>query len=538
MSPPRALSPSRSLTPRPASAASAPPTACPSPSPPPPPPPPPPLSSRPPPPPAGAPFTLTATGTNFAANSVVQLNGSPRPTSFVTPTQLTATILASDIASAGAPALTVFTPAPGGGTSGAQTLSVTGPALAVSATSVPPGASLTATLTNPPGNASDWLGLALVGSPATSYVQYVYVTSLPGTTSKTWSLTMPTTLGQYEVRLYPNNGYLVAATSPAVTVANIHPTPTISSLSPASIAAGSAAFPLTVTGTGFVPGATATVGGLPRRPLRLQQRAPRHHRPPARSHPDQYRADHRRQRRRPLYPHRHRHQLRRQLRRPTQWQPAPHLLRHPHPAHRHHPRQRHRQRRRPRPHRLHPRPRRWHLRRPDPQRDRPGPRRECHQCAAGCIPDRDTHQSARQCLGLARAGARRLPRHQLCPVRLRHLTARHHVENLVAHDADHPRPVRGPALPQQRLPRRSHQPRRHRRQYPPHPDHLEPQPGQHRRRQRRLPPHRHRHRLRPRRHRHRRRPAPHPDLRLRHPAYPRPPGHRCRHPGHCPHPGH
>src|SRR6266545_4668393 len=179
MSPPRALSPSRSLTPRPASAASAPPTACPSPSPPPPPPPPPPLSSRPPPPPAGAPFTLTATGTNFAANSVVQLNGSPRPTSFVTPTQLTATILASDIASAGAPALTVFTPAPGGGS-------------------------------------SDWLALATVGAPNTSYLQYVYVGT--GVTDRTWTVTMPNTGGSYEFRLFLNNGYTRAATSPAVAV--------------------------------------------------------------------------------------------------------------------------------------------------------------------------------------------------------------------------------------------------------------------------------------------------------------------------------
>ena len=216
-------------------------------------------------PPWGPALTLTVNGTSFVNSSVVRVNGSPRPTTYVGPTQLTAAIPASDLATAAASlAISVNTPAPGGGTSGTGTLTLPQPSLAVSATSVPPGAALTATLTNPPGNASDWLGLALVGSPATSYVQYVYVTSLPGTTSKTWSLTMPTTLGQYEVRLYPNNGYLVAATSPAVTVANIHPTPAISSLSPASIAAGSAAFPLTVTGTGFVPGATATVGGQPR----------------------------------------------------------------------------------------------------------------------------------------------------------------------------------------------------------------------------------------------------------------------------------
>jgi hypothetical protein len=84
----------------------------------------------------GAAFTLTATGTGFAGNSVVRLNGSTRVTTFVSATQLTATILASDITSGGTAAITVFTPAPGGGTSSASTLTVTGPSLSVN-TSTP-----------------------------------------------------------------------------------------------------------------------------------------------------------------------------------------------------------------------------------------------------------------------------------------------------------------------------------------------------------------------------------------------------------------
>jgi outer membrane protein assembly factor BamB len=40
----------------------------------------------------GAGFTLTLTGTNFSKNSIVILNSTPQPTTFVSPTQLTATI--------------------------------------------------------------------------------------------------------------------------------------------------------------------------------------------------------------------------------------------------------------------------------------------------------------------------------------------------------------------------------------------------------------------------------------------------------------
>jgi hypothetical protein len=62
-------------------------------------------------------FTLTVTGSDFVSASTVRWNGGNRTTTFVSATQLTATILAADIASAGTPSITVFTPALGGGTS-------------------------------------------------------------------------------------------------------------------------------------------------------------------------------------------------------------------------------------------------------------------------------------------------------------------------------------------------------------------------------------------------------------------------------------
>ena len=58
----------------------------------------------------GSTFTLTLTGTRFVRSSVVRWNGSDRPTAYISATQLTAQISASDIATAGSASLTVYNP--------------------------------------------------------------------------------------------------------------------------------------------------------------------------------------------------------------------------------------------------------------------------------------------------------------------------------------------------------------------------------------------------------------------------------------------
>jgi hypothetical protein len=154
--------------------------------------------------------------------SIVQVNGSARPTTFGTGSSLTATLLAGDIASAGTLAITVATPAPCIGAvagvclSAAQTLTVVGPSLTVSSTNVVGGQSVTVTLANGYGNAQDWIALAQTGTGVGSYLQWTYVGA--GVTSRTWTVTMPTAPGQYEFRLFLNNGFGLEATSPAVTV--------------------------------------------------------------------------------------------------------------------------------------------------------------------------------------------------------------------------------------------------------------------------------------------------------------------------------
>lgn len=73
----------------------------------------------------GSAFTLTVNGTNFVDGAFVRWNGSDRLTTFVSATQLTADILADDVSTAGTAGVTVFNPAPGGGTSSALTFTIT-----------------------------------------------------------------------------------------------------------------------------------------------------------------------------------------------------------------------------------------------------------------------------------------------------------------------------------------------------------------------------------------------------------------------------
>ncbi|HEY2013886.1 MAG TPA: hypothetical protein VGH38_10320, partial [Bryobacteraceae bacterium] len=63
-------------------------------------------------------FTLTVNGTGFVSSSVVNWNGASRTTTFISASQLQATINPADIALVGTGTVTVTSPPPGGGTSG------------------------------------------------------------------------------------------------------------------------------------------------------------------------------------------------------------------------------------------------------------------------------------------------------------------------------------------------------------------------------------------------------------------------------------
>ncbi len=205
-------------------------------------------------------FSLKVNGSGFVSSSVVRWNGANRPTTFVSASQLQASIGAGDLAATGTAAVSVFTPAPGGGTSASLPFSIRpAPTLTVSATSAAGGSSVTVTLADGLGGSTDWLALAATTAPNTSYLQWTYVGS--GITNRTWSATLPSAGGPYEFRLF-TNGYTRAATSPPIALQT--GAPVLTSLSPASAAVGSAGFTLTVNGSGFTAASIVRWNGADR----------------------------------------------------------------------------------------------------------------------------------------------------------------------------------------------------------------------------------------------------------------------------------
>jgi hypothetical protein len=93
--------------------------------------------------PGRADFTLTVNGTGFVSGSVVKWNGAALATPLVNSGQLTATVPAARVATAGTVSVTAFSPTPGGGTSNAVFFQVTNatPSVRVSRTDYATGGS-------------------------------------------------------------------------------------------------------------------------------------------------------------------------------------------------------------------------------------------------------------------------------------------------------------------------------------------------------------------------------------------------------------
>jgi hypothetical protein len=104
----------------------------------------------------GAGFAITVSGSGFTTGSTVYWGSIALTTQYVSDTRLTASITASEIANAGATAITVQSPAPGGGTSTAWQFEVdsassttTGPTLSSTTATVTAGAAASYPVTLP-----------------------------------------------------------------------------------------------------------------------------------------------------------------------------------------------------------------------------------------------------------------------------------------------------------------------------------------------------------------------------------------------------
>ena len=143
---------------------------------------------------AGANLTLTVNGANFLAGSVVNFGGKSEPTTFVSSTQLTANVLASDLAAGGTPAVTVTNPAPTTGPSSPVNFAIDDFALsAPPSASVNAGSSAAVTVTVTPTNANGFANpvvLTVSGLPSGATASFSHSSVTPGTTPATTTLTI------------------------------------------------------------------------------------------------------------------------------------------------------------------------------------------------------------------------------------------------------------------------------------------------------------------------------------------------------------
>ncbi len=203
----------------------------------------------------GVGFTLTVNGTNFNASSTVNWNGSARTTTYVSANQLTASILSSDITSAGTATVTVVNPTPGGGTSNTQTFTINNPVpttTSLSPTSTTVGGSgftLTINGTNfINGSTVNWNGSSRTTTYVSSNQLTAAILSSDIASVGTASVTV-TTAG-------PGGG-----TSNSQTFTINNPVPTTTSINPSSATVGDTGFSMTVNGTNFVASSTVQING-------------------------------------------------------------------------------------------------------------------------------------------------------------------------------------------------------------------------------------------------------------------------------------
>jgi hypothetical protein len=209
--------------------------------------------------PVGSPeFTLTANGSNFISSSVVRWGGANRTTTFVSSTQLTAIIPATDLVTAGTVQVTVFNPSPGGGSSVGRTFSIQNPVPVINsitpdhATAGDPGFTLTV-------DGSNFVSTSVVrwggANRTTTFVDSTQLTAaIPAS-----SIANGGTVNVTVLNPTPGGG---STTPLTFTVEN--PVPTLLLLTPSSVVAGTSAFTLTLDGSGFVPSSVVQWNGTAR----------------------------------------------------------------------------------------------------------------------------------------------------------------------------------------------------------------------------------------------------------------------------------
>jgi hypothetical protein len=209
-------------------------------------------------------FNLTVMGGNFTASSVVRFNGAPRATTYVSSSNLTAVILAGDLLSIGTDNITVFNPAPGGGTSNILSLVVNAEGNPVpTTTSISPASKTVGDpgfhLTVMGGNFTASSVVRFNGAPrATTYVSSSNLTAaiLAGDLLS---------IGADNITVFnPAPGGGTSNIQSFTVNPTTNPVPTTTSISPTSKTVGDPGFNLTVLGGNFTGASVVRFNGVPR----------------------------------------------------------------------------------------------------------------------------------------------------------------------------------------------------------------------------------------------------------------------------------
>jgi hypothetical protein len=197
--------------------------------------------------------TLTVLGSGFARQSTVEFAGGALDTTFTSSTQLDAVIPATELALAGEYPVTVMNPAPGGGTTGASQLTVL---LVVTLTPSSPTLDVAVTQQF----------VATVTGSVDAGVSW-FVDDIPGGDNTVGIIASD---GLYTAPAVPPtpNEVTVTATSVAdparsasAAVTIVNPAPTLTSVTPAAVNAGSGDTSLALLGQGFTPQSAVHLSG-------------------------------------------------------------------------------------------------------------------------------------------------------------------------------------------------------------------------------------------------------------------------------------
>ncbi|KAA6457573.1 transcription factor [Acidobacteria bacterium AB60] len=203
---------------------------------------------------------ITVTGTGFVPATLINVNGSARPTTYVSATQLIATLTAADFSAAGSLSLAAVNPAPGGGTSAAVVLTVNNPAvgpITLSPSILSVGATSPATITVT-GNSFLPNSVVMVNGSTRSDV-YVNPSALTFTATVA-DQAAATTLSVTVTNPQPGGG----TSPPAVlTIGSATPAPVISTVTPSQILEGSPDTQISVAGRGFSNNSVVYWNGVP-----------------------------------------------------------------------------------------------------------------------------------------------------------------------------------------------------------------------------------------------------------------------------------